>query len=386
MPRRAFPIRTALLALSLSLAAFLPAQTTDRYLDTAPADHEDVRLIIFHPEPYNVRSLKALRDNGILDIPNLTVVGVYHVRQRSPFADSKNFVRTNGLDWFKFHAVDAEISEPVLYRRNACTPEFETIFGKADGIIFFGGPDLPPSVYGEKTNLFTEITDPYRHFFESSAVFHLLGGLQDPAFPALLDSRPEFPLLGICLGLQTLNAGTGGTLIQDIWSEAYAKTSVEDAISLGPEQWHTNPYRRLFPLERLIGSNFHSLQLGSQSVFCRAMGFKAEDHPRILSSHHQALEKLGKGLVPTATSRDGKIIEAVEHKKYPNVLGVQFHPEHYMLWDAEPGSRLKPGDPPTSYLAILEGAPPSLEFHKRLWGWFAEKLVENHGTQSAEKD
>jgi putative glutamine amidotransferase len=108
------------------------------------------------------------------------------------------------------------------------------------------------------------------------------------------------------------------------------------------------------------------------------MGFRTEDHPRILSAHHQALEKLGKGLVPTASSRDGKIIEAVEHKIFPNVLGLQFHPEHGMLWDAEPRSRWKPGDPPTSFLAVLEGAPPSLEFHKKIWGWFAEKLVESH--------
>jgi putative glutamine amidotransferase len=182
--------------------------------------------------------------------------------------------------------------------------------------------------------------------------------------------------------MQTLNVGTGGTLVQDIWSETYGQSLVEDVISLGPEQWHTNPYRRIFPTERLDGEFFHSLQLGSQSVFCKTMGFKTEDHPRILSSHHQALEKLGKGLVATATSRDGKVIEAVEHKKFPNVLGLQFHPEHPMLWDTEPRSRWKPGDPPTSFLALLEGTPPSLEFHKKVWGWFAAKLVESHAKRS----
>ncbi len=378
MPRKPSPILLAALAVVLCLAPWASAQTAGRALDKVPANHDDVVLVIFNPEPFNIRALRTLRDNGILDIPNLTVVGVYHAKQRSTFAGGQTFVQANGLEWVKFHGVDAEISEPVLFRKNACTPEFEEIFEKADGIIFFGGPDVPPSVYGEKTNLLTEITDPYRHFFESSAVFHLLGGLQDGKFPALLDSRPDFPLLGICLGMQTLNVGTGGTLIQDIWFEAYGKPLVEDAISLGPEQWHTNPYRRIFPGERLGGEFFHSLQLGSQSVFCRTMGFRTEDHPRILSAHHQALEKLGKGLVPTASSRDGKIIEAVEHKKFPNVLGLQFHPEHGMLWDAEPRSRWKPGDPPTSFLAVLEGAPPSLEFHKKIWGWFAEKLVESH--------
>jgi putative glutamine amidotransferase len=125
--------------------------------------------------------------------------------------------------------------------------------------------------------------------------------------------------------------------------------------------------------------NFHSLELGEKGLFCSALGFKTTDHPRILSSHHQAVEKLGKDLVPIATSRDGRIIEAVTHKKYPCVLGVQFHPEHPLLFDAEPRHRLKPGDPLTSYRAILEGTPPSLAFNKAIWEWFAARLVESRG-------
>ena len=121
------------------------------------------------------------------------------------------------------------------------------------------------------------------------------------------------------------------------------------------------------------------LQLGDKSKFVTAMGFKTADHPRILSSHHQAVEALGKDLIAVATSRDGRIIEAMEHKKYPNVLGVQFHPEHPMLWDTEPRFRQKPGDPLTSYNAILTGTPPSLEFNKAIWKWFAARLVESHG-------
>jgi hypothetical protein len=40
---------------------------------------------------------------------------------------------------------------------------------------------------------------------------------------------------------------------------------------------------------------------------------------------------------------------------------------------------MRPGDPRTSLLAILEGAPPSLEFNKRIWAWFAGRLIESHG-------
>jgi putative glutamine amidotransferase len=372
-----------LLALALVLSAALPlaCQTPapDRYLDSAPDRDGNVRLIIFNPEVFNIRCLVALRKNGAIDIPNLTVVGVYHVKQTDNFAESRKYVQENGLDWFKFHGVSAEISEPVLFKKNACTPEFEQIVKKADGVIFFGGDDFPPSVFGEKMLLLTKITDPYRHYLEASAVFHLLGGFQDEKFVPLLDGRPGFPVLGICLGHQTLNIGTGGTLVQDIWSEIYGKTTVEDVIALGPEQWHNNPYPKLFPLDNLMGVNYHTLQLGDNSLFVKAMGFKSSDHPRIRSSHHQAIEKIGKDLVAVASSRDGRVIEAVEHKRYRNVLGVQFHPEHYLHFDAEPRFRQKPGDAPTSLLAILEGTPPSVEFNKAIWRWFAGKLVESHG-------
>jgi putative glutamine amidotransferase len=178
-----------------------------------------------------------------------------------------------------------------------------------------------------------------------------------------------------------MNVGTGGSLIQDIWEEVYGKSTVEDVIALGPEQWHNNPYRRLYPVDKIMGCYFHSLELSARSKFCAAMGFKTSDHPRILSSHHQAAGTLGKGLVAVATSRDGRIIEAFEHESYPNVLGIQFHPEPPALWDSEPRVREKPGDPLTSFNAILAGSPPSLPFNKAIWAWLAAKLKAGHGGQ-----
>lgn len=380
---RASRLILAFLALALTCAAAVPlaCQTPappGRYLDTAPDREEAVRLAVFNPEIFNIRGLADLRRLAILDIPNLVVVGVYHTKQADDFADSRRYVEANGLDWFEFHPIAAEISEPALYRKNALTPELELILKKTDGVIFFGGPDIPASIYGEKTSLLTEITDPFRHFLEASALFQLLGGSQDEKFVPLLEARPDFPVLGICLGFQTMNIATGGTLVQDLRLDPYGKTTFEDVISLGPEQWHTNPYRGLFPLDRLMSYSFHSLQLGDQSVFVKEMGFKSADHPRILSAHHQGLGRMGKGLVATASSRDGRVIEAVEHKTFKSVLGVQFHPEHSGLWDAEPRFAMKPGDARTGLRSILEGTPPSLEFNKAIWGWFAARLVASH--------
>jgi putative glutamine amidotransferase len=379
MDRRRLLTGLLLGALWLLAGTPSPAAAPDRFLDPPRPAGDGIRLVVFDPTPYNIRCIAALRSRGILDLPNLTVIGVYHQKQKGGFEESRKLVQDAGHDWFKFHEVSAAIDEPTLFTNNPCTPEFEAIVQKSDGVVFFGGPDIPSSVFGKKTHLLVDITDPFRHYLELSAVFHFLGGAQNRKGSALLDARPGFPILGICLGFQTLNVGTGGTLIQDIPAELYRKSYVEDVIAQGPEQWHNNPYKRLHPLDRLMSYNFHSLKLGERSKFTREMGFTPKDHPRVLSSHHQALGRLGLGWAASARSRDGKVVEAIEHRKYPNVLGVQFHPEHHQLWDTELRIRQKPGEPLTSYHAILTGTPPSLEFNQAIWKWLGAKLQESRG-------
>ncbi len=374
MPRRPF-LRSLLLGLLLA-ALPLSAQTLERFLDAPRPAPDGLRLVVFNPTPYNIRCLAALRRLAILDVPNLTVVGVYHVRQKEDFAQAQRYAREAGLDWFKFHAVSAPVGEAELWRRNACTPEFEAVAQKADGAVFFGGPDIPSSIFGRKTHLLVDIEDPHRHYLELSAIFHLLGGAQDPARTPLLQDRPAFPVLGICLGFQSLNVATGGTLVQDIPSERYGLTYVEDVIAQGQEQWHNNPYKRLHPQDKLMPHNFHTLNLGPEGRIFKPLGFGADDHPRVLSSHHQALGALGQGWVATAFSRDGKVVEAIEHRRFPNVLGVQFHPEHHQLWDAGTQVRQRPGDVPTTYPAILASTPRSLEFNQAIWKWLGAKLQE----------
>jgi len=365
-----------LILILLAFQAPLLSQGGEKFFDTAPAAHKEVRLTVFYPSIGSIRAVAALRKFGCLDVPDLVVIGVYHEKEATKYAESLQYVKDNDIDWFRFHPVSAEIDADVLFKKNACTTEYEKIFKGSDGIIFFGGPDIPPSIYGEKTDRLTSIEDPVRHNFELSAIFHLLGGFQDPAFKAFLNDRPGFPVLGICLGCQTLNVATGGTLIQDIWSEVYGKTDVEDILALDSELWHNNPYIMLYPQDKLIGYNFHRLRLDGKGLFCSEMGFRTDDHPRILSSHHQALEKLGQGLKTIATSMDEKIIEAVAHEAYPNVLGVQFHPEHRMLWENERQFRQSPKDDLFSFKGLLEGSAPSFAFNKGIWQWLGRKLAE----------
>lgn len=373
--RSFFPIFLSL----VFLGGILFSQDQERFFETAEIDNKEVRLCIFYPSLGSIKALLELRKNGFIDIEGLTVIGVYHVEEKTNYQASKEFVKSNNLDWFKFHQISAELREDFLFKKNSCSAEFEEIFKKSDGVIFFGGPDIPPSLYKKKTSLLTQIDDPHRHFLELSFIFHLLGGGQDKNFKGFLESSPKFPILGICLGSQSLNVGTGGTLIQDIWSEKYGKKFFEDVVELGRENWHTNPFARLHPEEMLFPYHMHPIKFEEKSLFCTAIGFPENSKPYILSAHHQEADILGKGFQVAATSLDGKVVEAMDHKTFPNVLGIQFHPEFPVLWSSETKFKVTPEDKElTSLRSILEKNPPSFEFHRKLWSWFCQKLVEYH--------
>ena len=349
-----------------------------RYFDTAEENSSQLRLAILYPSLGSLRALIKLKERDIFDPDNLIIIGVYHEKERSDYKRSIDMVRGKNIDWIKFHKVSGEINKDNLFKKNSLSNDFNLIFKKSDGIIFFGGADIPPYIYHEQTELLTSIHTPYRHFFELSFVFHLLGGSQDKSFIPLLESAPEFPVLGICLGEQTLNVGSGGDMVQDIWAEKYGINFVEEAIALSQDNWHKNPLARLHPEENLFSYHLHPIKLEAEGKFIKEFGFKVEDTPRILSSHHQAVDKLGKGMTVIATSMDGKVIEAIEHIKYPNVLGIQFHPESPSLYDQDEKRKITPGDQKAvSCLSILKNNPPSLAFHKKIWAWFAEKLSKH---------
>ena len=374
-----FKKSSVFILISLCLLPFiLFSQHSERYFDTVPSSSDEVRLTVLFPSLGTIQCLMELRNQGFITVKKLIVVGVYHQKELTDYEKSIAFVKDKKLTWFNFHEISAEINKDGLFQKNALTSEFEEIFKKSDGIIFFGGADIPPALYNKKTNLLTYIHTPYRHFLELSLAFHLLGGFQNDSFKALLESRPQFPVLGLCLGCQNLNVGTGGTLIQDIPTEIYHIKFVEDWIILPQENWHTNPFARLYP-EKVLRQNLssitmHPIKLGENSKFVKELGFKAEDLPYVLSAHHQMADKLGKRMNIAATSLDGKVVEAIEHQEYPNVLGLQFHPESYNLWDKTLKLRMKPDEEEASLFSILKNNPPSYDFHKKIWSWFSEKL------------
>jgi len=374
-----YNIKRSKLIILLSILLLSHSLLAQKYFDSASVYSDSIRLTILNPSASRISTLCDLRNRGLITIKKLLVIGVYHDKERTNYSEASEYKKKHGINWLKFHKLSGILNESIIFQENIYTKDFENIFRKSDGLMLFGGPDIPPSVYGHSTNLLTSISTPYRHYLELSLVFHLLGGSQNDEFQPLLNENPEYPIIGFCLGAQTLNVGTGGTMIQDIWSVEYGIKAVEQVLHLDPGTWHKNPYVNLYPEEKLVYYHLHKIRLSKEGKFVTEFGFDKNDTPLILSGHHQMVDTLGKDFRIIASSMDARVPEALEHLKYPHVLGVQFHPEYNMLWDPEETFQFTPSDTvKRSLYSVLEKNPPSLEFHKKLWAWFIAKMVEYH--------
>ncbi|MBQ9298893.1 MAG: gamma-glutamyl-gamma-aminobutyrate hydrolase family protein [Clostridia bacterium] len=160
---------------------------------------------------------------------------------------------------------------------------------RCDGLLLTGGDDVNPACYGEeKLPCCGELT-PERDFAE----------------PVLIRRAMErgIPILGICRGMQILNATLGGTRYQDI------------ALQFSNALKH--------PCYDIPADDAHTMRLLPDTLLRRVMG---TDQCMVNSRHHQAVKKLAPGLRASAQAPDG-LIEGMEAADGRPILCVQWHPE-----------------------------------------------------------
>lgn len=160
-----------------------------------------------------------------------------------------------------------------------------------DGLLLPGGGDMDPKFYGQER--IPACSEPNL--------------LRDAAEPLLLRAflAADKPVLGICRGIQVMNAVLGGDLYQDIKPFEHLPHN---------DHWakvHTVTVRRGTLLSRILG----------------------QDTVLVNSQHHQAVDRVAPGFTLAALSEDG-IVEAIEKPDAGFCLGVQWHPE--WLSDADP--------------------------------------------------
>ena len=326
-------------------------------------------LWVAHPVPHLLEAIRAVLDAKLLGMPKLQVVGIFHRRERETYARTRAYLVRIHDRRFGLLGIDCPIAAADVYRKNACSPTFSRLVSASVGMIFPGGADIPPALYGQKTRLTTLLRTPRRQYWELSLLAHLLGTGRNPKLKPLLAARPRYPLLGICMGMQAVNVATGGTLVQDIPSEIYGVTTYEAIGALPPDARHRSFKAYLHPEGRIPPGVYHHLRFAGAKTFWARLtpGLVS---PMVLSIHHQAVKKLGTGLEIIATSVDGKVPEALRHTRFHQVLALQFHPEYYARDRAIALGKLKgrPLGPPPPKDAVSTG------FHRRLWKLFGERL------------
>jgi putative glutamine amidotransferase len=160
-----------------------------------------------------------------------------------------------------------------------------------DGLVMQGGADMSPESYGQQAKDPEWQGDRIRDRYEIEL------------FEAFVGKGK--PVLGICRGCQVINVAFGGTLFQDIG------TQVPDAIE----------HRDVMKYEQ----NYHRVQFMPGSTLDQLYPNRKE--ATINTIHHQAVDKLGRGLVVEARSVPDNIVEAIRWRGSSYVLGVQWHPE-----------------------------------------------------------
>ena len=316
-------------------------------------------LVVTSPTVPVLKRLVSLVQSAIVRVPGLRLRGVFPESLAPRFEASRKWLRRGEIRWVTLESIPCSVPRGTERRANPCSPHFRRLFAQSDGVLFPGGKDLPPGLYGEARAPETDPGAMARHRFELSFLRHLLG--PEP----LLQGRPDYVVMGVCLGMQTMNVALGGTLIQDVPREVYGVDSGAGLETLPPESWHRSPESRRGRRGRWT---VHPVTLGD----AWHLGPRPGAQVSVMSSHHQAIETLGDGLRISATSVDGKVIEAVAHVRFPHVAGLQFHAESRQWWRsrwfAESGVRRGARG------RALRIDPASVHFHERLWAVFSQWL------------
>ena len=166
----------------------------------------------------------------------------------------------------------------------------DAYLSRIDALLITGGDfDIPPHYYGQSLLSDTVSVKETRTAFELAMT---RGALER-----------NMPVLGICGGQQLLAVALGSTLIQHI------PDTIENPLA------HEQPNPR-----HEVG---HSVTIKPNTQLREIVG---AGEIMVNSAHHQAVERLGDGLILNAVASDG-VIEGMECRDHRFCIGVQWHPE-----------------------------------------------------------
>ena len=184
---------------------------------------------------------------------------------------------------------------PVILPFTSENDELEQLAKICDGFLFTGGHDVSPELYSEKPVDDSVICCKDRDEMESWYLKYAISS--------------DKPLLGICRGIQFINAALGGTLYQDLPTQHPS----------GIDHHQKPPYD--IPV--------HTVSIVKDSPLGKLLD---TEQLSVNSYHHQAVKDLSPRLKAMAISTDG-LIEAVFMPEHRFLWAVQWHPEFSYLTD-----------------------------------------------------
>lgn len=201
-----------------------------------------------------------------------------------------------------FEGVQEAGGVPMMLPLTADRETLARALGACDGLLLTGGHDVGPAVYGARDERgLVQETCPERDAMEKV--------LLELALEA------DLPVLGICRGIQFVNAALGGSLWQDLPTEHPS-----------PVEHHGKP-----PYDQPV----HEVEVLPNTPLAEALG---AGRLAVNSYHHQAVRELAADLRAMAVAPDG-IVEALWRPESRFLWAVQWHPEFSHKVD-EPSRRI----------------------------------------------
>ena len=186
---------------------------------------------------------------------------------------------------------------PIMLPLTSDADDIKELLSKVQGVLFTGGHDVNPAIYNETPINQTVSFCKERDAMESEVLKQAL--------------EIDMPLLGICRGIQFINAYLGGTLYQDIPTQFTSKLN-----------HHQSP-----PYDKPV----HKVIIKENS---RLFSLLKKKSLEVNSYHHQAVKELAPGLSVMSLAEDG-LIEAIEIKDKKFAWAFQWHPEFSYVTDED---------------------------------------------------
>lgn len=180
---------------------------------------------------------------------------------------------------------------PVIIPAQGTEEELGALVSLCDGLLFPGGEDVDPKLYGE-------------------APHPSIGAVNEQMdrtwiLAEKMAQERGLPVLGICRGMQLVNVARSGSLWQDI------------SLFKAAHELHVQRQNRDYPI--------HRVTIEKETELYQTIG---ETHVYTNTLHHQCVKAAGMDLVVTAHAEDG-VPEAMESRDGRIIL-VQWHPEELL--------------------------------------------------------